>query len=60
MSLNSSIVFLTHLVTYANGRSLTYNELKYLKEDGLRLKARSYPMQDMIRYVVRSKLFLEK
>ena len=51
---------LKHLVTYANGRSLTYNELGYLKEDGLRLRASGYPMQDMIRYVVNSKLFLEK
>jgi len=51
---------LKHLVTYANGRSLAYNELKHLKEDGLRLKARGYPMQDMIRYVVNNKLFLEK
>ena len=51
---------LKHLVTYANGRSLTYTELNDLKEDGLRLRAGGYPMQDMIRYVVNSKLFLEK
>lgn len=51
---------LKHLVTYANGRSLTFNELKYLKEDGRRLKADGYRMQDVIRYVVRSRLFLEK
>ena len=51
---------LKHLVTYANGRSLTYNELDYLKEDGLQLRAGDYRMQDMIRYVVHSKLFLEK
>ncbi|HUG82255.1 MAG TPA: DUF1592 domain-containing protein [Bryobacterales bacterium] len=51
---------LKHLVTYANGRSLAFNELKYLKEDALRLKAPGYPMQDMIRYVVNNKLFLEK
>ena len=51
---------LKHLVTYANGRSLTYNELNHLKEDGLSLRAGGYPMQDMIRYVVKSKLFLEK
>ena len=51
---------LKHLATYATGRSLTYNELHYLKQDGLKLKAGGYRMQDMIRYVVNSKLFLEK
>ncbi len=49
-----------HLATYANGRSLTYNELNELKRDGLKLKASGYPMQDMIRYIVNSKIFLEK
>lgn len=49
-----------HLATYANGRSLTHNELDYLQQDGLQLAADSYPMQDMIRYIVGSKLFLEK
>ncbi len=52
--------FLKHLAIYANGRSLTYNELEYLKRDGLKLKADGYRMQEMIRYVVNSKLFLEK
>jgi mono/diheme cytochrome c family protein len=51
---------LKHLQTYANGRSLTYNELNSLKEDGLTLKADGYRMQDMIQYVVHSKMFLEK
>ena len=51
---------LKHLITYANGRSLSYNEQKYLKEDGRKLRAGGYRMQDMIRYVVNSKLFLEK
>jgi len=49
-----------HLATYATGRSLTYNELKDLKRDELKLKASGYRMQDMIRFVVNSKLFLEK
>lgn len=49
-----------HLATYATGRSLTYNELNFLKQDGLQLKASGYRMQDMVRYVVNSKLFLEK
>ena len=52
--------FLKHLATYANGRSLTYNELNYLKQDGVKLRAGGYRMQDMIRYVAHSKMFLEK
>ena len=51
---------LKHLMTYANGRSLSYNEQKYLKDDARTLRAGGYRMQDMIRYVVHSKLFLEK
>ena len=52
--------FLKHLATYATGRNLTYNELHFLKEDSARLKNSGYRMQDLIRYVVSSKLFLEK
>jgi len=51
---------LKHLATYAAGRSPTYNELDYMKRDGLKLKADGYRMKDMIRYVVNSKIFLEK
>jgi mono/diheme cytochrome c family protein len=51
---------LKHLETYAAGRSLTYNELNYLKQDGLKLRAGGYRMKDMVRYVVNSKVFLEK
>jgi hypothetical protein len=51
---------LKHLATYATGRSLTYNEVNFLKEDGLRLKAGGYRMKDMVRYIATSKLFLEK
>lgn len=52
--------FLKHLSCYATGRSLTYNELEWLKEEGKRLKADDYRMQDMIRFVVQSDLFLKK
>jgi len=52
--------FLKHLTTYAAGRTLTYNELDYLKRDGLKLKPGGYRMKDMVRYVVNSKMFLEK
>ena len=51
---------LKHLSTYAAGRTLTYNELDYLKRDGLKLKPTGYRMKDMVRYVVNSKIFLEK
>lgn len=51
---------LKHLAIYATGRSLTYNELNQLKQDGLKLKAGGYRMQDMVRFVVNSDVFLEK
>jgi hypothetical protein len=51
---------LKHLETYAAGRSLTYNELNYLKQDALKLKPAGYRMRDMILYVANSKVFLEK
>jgi hypothetical protein len=52
--------FLKHLTSYAIGRSLTYNEIEFLKEHGVRLRANDYRMQDMIRFVVKSETFLEK
>ena len=52
--------FLKHLAIYASGRSLTYSERNQLKQDGLKLKADSYRMKDLIRYVVNSPMFLEK
>lgn len=55
-----SFSVLKHLATYATGRSLAYNELNYLKQDSLQLKASGYRMKDMLRYIVNSKLFLEK
>ncbi|HEU0119548.1 MAG TPA: DUF1592 domain-containing protein [Bryobacteraceae bacterium] len=51
---------LKHMTTYATGRSLTYYELNYLKQDAKKLRANGYRMKDMIRYVVNSKPFLEK
>ena len=51
---------LKHLAAYASGRTLTYNELNHLKQDGLSLKANGYRMKDMIRFVANSKTFLEK
>lgn len=51
---------LKHLSTYACGRSLTYNELNILRQDALKLKADGYRMKDLVRYVVNSRMFLEK
>ena len=52
--------FLKHVATYAVGRSLSYNELEFLREKGVELKGDGYRMRDMVRFVVTSKLFLEK
>ena len=51
---------LRHLATYATGRTLTYREVEDLKRDALKLKSAGYRMQDMLRFVVASKLFLDK
>ena len=52
--------FLKHLSTYGAGRSLTYSELQFLKQDATKLRSGGYRMRDLLRYVVNSKMFLEK
>jgi hypothetical protein len=52
--------FLKHLSSYAVGRSLTYNELEWLKQAGTELKSNDYRLQDMIHFVVNSDVFLKK
>ena len=52
--------FTKHLATYAVGRSLTYNELEFIKEQGAKLRPAGYKMHDIIRFIVKSQLFLEK
>lgn len=52
--------FLKHLTIYATGRSLNYNEIEFLKEKGIQLRSVDYRVHDMIRFVIKSKLFLEK
>ncbi|MBT4865515.1 MAG: DUF1588 domain-containing protein, partial [Planctomycetaceae bacterium] len=52
--------FLKHLASYATGRTLTYNEIEFLKEKGLELRPEGYRMQDMVQFVIKSPLFLEK
>ncbi|MDP1798359.1 MAG: DUF1592 domain-containing protein [Planctomycetaceae bacterium] len=51
---------LKHLSIYASGRSLTYNETEFLKRDSAKLRDDGYRMQDLIRYVIHSAMFLEK
>ena len=51
---------ITSPAVYATGRGLTYNEVNFLKQDAMKLRAGGYRMQDMIRYVVSSRIFLEK
>lgn len=52
--------FMSHLATYAVGRSLRFHETVFLEEEGVQLKSSDYRMQDMIRFVVDSDLFLKK
>ena len=51
---------LKHLATYGTGRTLTYNELVFLEEKGLTLRRNGYRMQDMVRFVITSDIFLTK
>ena len=52
--------FAKNLAVYANGRSLSFNELERLKQECLTLKPTGYRVRDMIHLVVKSPLFLEK
>ena len=52
--------FLKHAATYAVGRSLTYNELVFLQNEGVKFKSRDYRLQDLLRFIVHSDLFLKK
>jgi hypothetical protein len=52
--------FMKHLAVYATGRSLTYNEVIFLKEEGIKLRSNDYRMHDMMKFVIHSDLFLKK
>ncbi len=52
--------FLKHASCYAAGRSLSYQETVYLQEEGGKLKSNDYRFQDMIRFIIKSDLFLKK
>ena len=51
---------LKHLATYAAGRTLTYNELVFLEERGLNFRRNGYRMQELVRFVITSDIFLTK
>ncbi len=52
--------FLKHAACYAVGRSLTYNELVFLQEHGVQLRSNDYRIQELLRFVIKSDLFLKK
>ncbi|MFT4548473.1 MAG: hypothetical protein ACI9MB_002426, partial [Verrucomicrobiales bacterium] len=53
--------FLKHLTSYATGRSLTFNEIEYLKREGRKaLAADGYRVRDCVLFVIESPVFLEK
>lgn len=52
--------FMKHIACYATGRSLTYNEIVFLKEEGVKLRTSEYRLQDLIKFVIKSDLFLKK
>jgi len=52
--------FLKHLSCYALGRSLTYNELVFLQKECIKLRSSELRMQDLIRFVIKSDMFLKK
>ena len=51
---------LKHLATYGSGRTLAYNELVWLRETGVKLRPDGYRMQDLLRFVIHSDIFLKK
>ena len=52
--------FMKHLAAYANGRTLSYNEVAFLEEEALRLAPTQYPMKDLFRLLVKCDIFLKK
>lgn len=51
---------LKHAAGYATGRSLSYNELASLRDEGLKLRSQGYRTRDLLRLVVHQDLFLKK
>ncbi|MBM4076476.1 MAG: DUF1592 domain-containing protein, partial [Planctomycetes bacterium] len=48
---------LKHLSCYAVGRSLTYNEIEFLREEALKLRSSDYRLKDMILFVLHTDIF---
>ena len=53
--------YLKNLTTYAIGRTLEFNEIAYLKSEGIKkLAPQGYPLKDCIKFIINSPIFLEK
>ena len=52
--------FLKHLAIYATGRTLSYNELEFFREQAVELRKSDYRVLDAFRVVINSPVFLEK
>ena len=53
--------FLQHLAGYAVGRSLSFNEIDYLRREGRKkLGPDGYRMRDCLQFIIESPFFLEK
>lgn len=52
--------FLKHTACYSVGRSLTYNELAFLQNESKKLRPGDYRMQDLLKFLVKSDIFLKK
>ncbi len=51
---------LKHLATYATGRTLSYNETEFLREQAVPLSAQNASLRDLVRFVIHSDLFQKK
>lgn len=52
--------FLKHLATYASGRTLSYNEIEFLRREALKFNENDYRMKELVRFVINSPIFMEK
>lgn len=52
--------FLRHLAAYASGRSLTWNEIEFLREHALELEHDQMRLRDLVQFVIGSDSFLMK
>lgn len=52
--------FMKHLSSYATGRTLSYNEVAFLEDEAIKLRASQYPARDLVRLIIKSDIFLKK